>query len=463
MKYLLLFSLLLTVNVFSQSNYVLQKNATIYDMPSGEFLTAVVIQDTVFIKQFDVLGNLIWEDTLTFTPTISPVYLNEIARFKNTDEYVISTFVDPTPSTPFWHSFSNDTLVYQFTKINLNNHTYTGNIIDTFSCKSMDMVELNDTSIYLLFSDYSINANPFNHITYSLNSVMDLSLIAPMDSVTTYPWGWSIIVFGDSIYKHQSMEGTHVIEKYNFQMSSLETNWSSLTTSQFYNMSYYKKMINKDSVFIFTQGTSSGSPYVQWRMDWLNLSFSVINTTTFPSPLTDNSISRYYSTFDNVAIDRTNRRILIMSTDEAPIASNVYQKIFIYDFNFNLVCEIPVTFGGDLENSLIELNDLVYLRNDNAVNSKLIKIDCSILALEEAVTNRKIELFPNPTHSTISISNPDKKPLSIVVLSTNGKELIKSSKQESLISLDLNHLPNGMYLIEIFDGSNTEIKRIIKE
>ena len=463
MKYLLLFSLFLTVNVFSQSNYILQKNATIYDMPNGEFLTAVSIDDTVFIKHFNDLGNVIWEDSLTFSPTISPVYLNEIARFKNTDEYVISTFADPTPSTPFWQSFSNDTLVYQFTKINLNNHTHTGSIIDTFSCKSMDLIELNDTSIYLLFSDYSINTNPFNHITYSLNSVMNLTLIAPMDSVTTYPWGWSISVFGDSIYKHQSMEGTHVIEKYNFQMSSLETNWTSLTTSQFYNMSYYKKMINKDSVFIFTQGTSSGPPYVQWRMDWLNLSFGLINTITLPAPLTDNSISRYYSTFDNIAIDRTNRKILIMSTDEAPIASNVYQKIFIYDYNFNLVCEIPITFGGDLENSLIELNDFVFLRNDNAVNSKLIKIDCSILALDEDVTTNNIELFPNPTHSTITISNPDEKSLSIVVLSTDGKELIQSLKQENLISLQLNHLPNGMYIIEICDGSSTEMKRIIKE
>lgn len=463
MKTLLLFSLLFTVNVFSQNNYTIQKDATIYDLPGGEFLTSVAIDDTIFIKHFDVLGNLIWQDSLMFSPTISPVYFDEITRFKNTNDYIISSFVDPTPNTPFWQSFNNDTLVYNFTKLNLTTHDFVDNQIDTFVCKGLDLVEIKDTSIFLMTSDYSIDPSPFNQVTYSLNPLMEISLIAPLDSVQTNPWGWYIEAFGDSIYKHQSIEGYHIMDKYSLQMSTLQSDQTYLLTSENFNSSYYKKVFNSDSLFVFTEGTSSGSYAVKWRMDWLNLSLSSINSTIINSPVTDQPPLRYSTSFYNSAIDRTNRKILIMSKDEAPIPSNIVQKIFIYDFNFNLVCEIPITVGSDEENSLIELNDLVYLRNDNSMNSELIRIDCSILALEEEVNNSKIEIFPNPTQSTITISNPDEKPLSIVVLSTDGKELMQSLKHESLISLELNHLPNGMYIIEIFDGSNTEIKRIIKE
>lgn len=468
MKYLLFCSLLLSVNLFSQSNYTIPKNATIYDLPDGEFISAISIDDTVFIKHYNELGNAIWEGSLPFFPPISPVYFSKIAHFKNTNECLIISFADPSPNTPFWLSFYNDTLVFQFTKINLNNHVVTGNLIDTFSCKSMDLVELNDSSIYLLFTDYSYAPSPFNQATYSLNSAMDLTQIAPLDSVVSSPWTISISVFGNSIYRHQSLKEFHVMDKYNFQMSLLESNGKSIAASQIYNPTstyscFYKKMLNKDSLFIFTQGSPAGWVNFDWRMDWLSPSLDFINSLFFHSPSTEDPLIRVYSDFNKVAIDRRNQKIMVLTNDQAPSLSMVFQKIFVYDFEFNFVCEIPITFGGDAENSLIELNDFVYLRNDNALNSELLWIDCSMLAMEEMTTQSEFELFPNPTRSSFSISNPEKKMLSIVVLSSSGKKLMHVSGQESSISLDLSELPLGMYLVEISTHSTTEVKRIIKE
>lgn len=463
MKNLLLFILLFSGKAISQNNYSLQKEIQIYDIPGGEFLTAITKNDSTFINHYDVTGNIIWGDTLTFSPQISPVYLNEITRFKNSNDYVISVFADPTPLTPFWQSFSNDTLVYQFSKLDLSSHNFTGSLIDTFSCKSVDLIELKDTSIYLLVSDLSLDPSPFNHTTYSLNSSMELSLIAPLDSVSTNTWGWSYFVCGDSIYKHQSIEDYHTMDKFSFQMSTLSTNSTNLITSQDYNFSYFKNVLNCDSLFVFTQGTTSGSYAVQWRMDWLNLSLDPISSVVFNSPLTDQSPLRYSTGFNNFAIDKVNKRIMILSKDEAPMPSNVVQKIFIYDFNFNLECEIPIGIGNDQENSLIELNDRVYLRNDNSLNTELTKIDCSTLAIEEQITKKEFDISPNPTQSNISISNPDQKALSIIVLSSDGKQLIKLCSMEKMVSLDLSSLPKGLYLLQINEGTKTETTRIIKD
>lgn len=464
MKNFLLFSILFTCNVFSQGSYTLQKDAIIYDIPGGEFLTVVMIDDTVFIKHYDLLGNILWEDSLSFAPSISPVYFNDIARFKNTDEYIISTYADPTPSTT-WYTFANDTLVYQFSKFNLSTHTFDVQLVDTFIGQQIDLIEIKDTSIYFLVTDFSMDndPNPFNQVTYSLNSSMNISLIAPMDSVVTLNMlGWSINVFGDSIYRYQSFQDVHLMNKYSLQMSNLQLNSCSVPTSQDVNYSYYRKMYNGDSLFILTEGTTSGSPAVEWRMDWRNLSLSSINSTVFNSPNTNNPPNQYFSTFNNVAVDRSNRKIMVMSNNST-LGSNVIQKIFVYDFNFNPVCEIPVTIGSNSENTLIELNDLVYLRNDNSSTSKLIRIDCAMLSIEEMITNTEFQIFPNPTQSNIFISNPDQKNLSIVVFSSDGKQLIQLSQQESNIKLDLENLHSGIYLVEINDGSKTETKRIFKE
>lgn len=463
MKNLLFLSLLFSTNVFSQNNYTFEKDATIYDIPGGEFLTAVAIDDTIFIKHFDVSGNLIWQDSLSFTPSISPVYFNEIVRFKNTDEYVISTYADPTPSTMFWQTFQNDTLIYQFSKLKLSTHTFITQVVDTFIGKSIDLLELNDTSIYVLVPDVSISSIPFNIKTYSIDTSMDVSMIAPLDSVQTYPGGGSRFVYGDSIYFHLTNEGSHYMKKYSTQMSNIQTNNQNLLTGMDYNSSYYQKPMNKDSMLIFTEGTSSGNWAVKWRLDWVDLSMTPIHSSVFNSPATVQAPANYQSWFFNSAIDRTNRKIVILTKDIGPMPTTIQPKVFIYDFSFNLICEFPSIIGDQDENELVELNGLVYLRNNNSLNSTLTQIDCSSLNLNEFASDNEFELFPNPTQSIISISNHDKKSLSIVVLSSDGKELIKLFKQESLISLDLHNLPKGMYLIKISDDNDTEIKRLIKE
>jgi hypothetical protein len=464
MKNVLLITLLLTFTSYSQNNFSIDKDARIYDLPGEDFLTTVIINDKIVVKHYDGNGNIVWSDSLSFIPDISPVYNNKVARFKNTDEYILSAFADPTPETVFWQTLGNDTLVYQFTKLNLSSHTFTSSIVDTFSCKSVDLLELKDTSIYLFVADNSINTYPFNHATYSLNPSMEKSTIAPLDSITTYPFGWSFYVYGDSIYRYQSIDSYHAIHKYSTDISLVQTSYAYIYTNQDQSKEFFRRSINYDSIFVFTQGQTSGSNLIRWKMNWMDINLNTINTTEFDSPLTPNEISRYEITFNNVELDKINKRIFILGRDPYSMAgSGNSQKIFVYDYNFNLICEIPVIQGNDLINTLISLNDKVYLKVRNNFSEMLYEQSCEFLNLTIVPNKNRFKLFPNPTNSEIHISNSEYNKLSIILLSSDGKQLLKMAGMDPLIKIDLKDHATGIYFVKISDEFKSEVIRIIKE
>lgn len=463
MKHLLIFTLLFTVNGFSQNTYTLEKGATIYDIPGGEFLTSVMKNDTAYIKHYDVSGNVIWENFLVFATASSPTYFGGITRFKDTDDYVINLLKPLTSSGNF---FVNDTLVYQFTKLNLANHSFTANLIDTFYSKGISLVEWRDTSMYLFVNDYTFNGSYVErkHATYSLNSSLNKTFVAPKDSISTYPYICSFHVFEDTIYKYQEVSDFHFMDKYSADISLKNSYYASTTTNQYLSTNYFEKIMNKDSIFIFTQGNN---PSVRWSMNWLNLNLNPISKLEFSSPKTDNFIydgSRYEISTSNVGIDRINKRIYVLAKHVfSSFSSNNPQKIFVYDYNFNLICELAVSIGTENLNSLVSLNDLVYLKVKNTNFDYLTILNCDILSTGNISANNEFKIYPNPTSANVFISNPENKLLTTVVFEINGKQLSRISKQEELISIDMTGLPSGVYLIEISDGCTSEMKRVVKE
>ncbi len=95
--------------------------------------------------------------------------------------------------------------------------------------------------------------------------------------------------------------------------------------------------------------------------------------------------------------------------------------------------------------------------------SLLTSAGCGILGTNEMSSNQEFSVYPNPTQSNFSIINAAQKPLAIVLLASDGKQLNTLFSQENVILVDLSSHPKGLYLLEINDGSKTEFKRIIKE
>lgn len=449
-------------NLFCQTNYTITQNSSIYDLPNGDFLTAIALNDSTFIKHYDFSGNLIWENYLTFNTANTQVRFNKISRFKNTDEYLINSYYDPTPSTSHWSGFTNDTLVYQFTKLNLTNHVFSSSVIDTFSCAGISLVEMKDTSIYLMVSDKSLNNSPFNHATYSINQFMEVSLIAPLDSIIVYPYGGTYNVFGDSIYHHQELAGTHFMKKYSTSMSKLDSTGTVITTNQYFNSTCYKQFVNDDSLFVFTKGSTPGSYAEKWRMDWRNSDLTQIATTEISAPLFEDgplNLLRYTTNFGMVAIDKMNKNIVVLAEKYGSSQQNTDQKIFIYDYNFNLICEGPVTFDNSDQNRLIELNNRVYLK----ANTELFLVDCQSIGIEQLlmVTNDHI-VYPNPASNELNITSSSEIN-NIELFELNGRKINEFNVNNNNISIDISNLNTGMYILHITSGSQKFIKRILKK
>lgn len=449
MNKLTLFFLLLVKISLSQNQYSLDGNATIYAIPSGGLISVKTTNEKAYLKHFDANGSITWFDSLSFPIPVTNVHFSDIERFKNTDEYVVCMFTDVTPETPYWQGFTNDSLVFLFTKINMSTHQIGAQNMVQFACKGIDFVSINDSSIYFLLADFSSNVSPFNQSTNLLNSAMNISSVAPSDSVLTNSWGWNIEAFNDTIYRHQTIDGYHEMTKFDLQMSAQSFLGNQYVSGENFNEICFSEIINKDSLFVFVEGTTSGSYAVKWRMDWLDLSLNSIHDTIINSPLTDNFPIRYYTNYFNVALDKKNKQIVVLSSANS---FNTLQKIFIYDYNFQYVCEIPIINGPNLQKSLIELNDQVYLKLTNSAQTNLILVSCAMLELNE-VGNKQhtFNIFPNPTTNNLTISEI---PLFLIgskgiITDINGKQILDFQITQQQQQIDCSTLKKGVYFLRI--------------
>lgn len=91
--------------------------------------------------------------------------------------------------------------------------------------------------------------------------------------------------------------------------------------------------------------------------------------------------------------------------------------------------------------------------------------DCNLLStIENDFNNAKVILFPNPTNGIITVKNNfTEKIKKITVLSMLGKNVYKTSKlNDNDITIDLNHLPSGVYFVKIkWNNSTKSIEKII--
>jgi hypothetical protein len=138
------------------------------------------------------------------------------------------------------------------------------------------------------------------------------------------------------------------------------------------------------------------------------------------------------------------------------------QKIFIYDFSFNLLCEIPITIGFKSTNTLVEMNNRVYLKTINLTNSELVLVDCQIANTTETFYQNELLVYPNPTAGKIYVTNNKQAMLSITLLSSEGKVINFKQNNNLIVDLDLTEVMNGVYILNIDYEGFKQNKRIIK-
>ncbi|HVT86300.1 MAG TPA: T9SS type A sorting domain-containing protein [Chitinophagaceae bacterium] len=75
---------------------------------------------------------------------------------------------------------------------------------------------------------------------------------------------------------------------------------------------------------------------------------------------------------------------------------------------------------------------------------------------------QKFEVFPNPTNSVLTISGINNNEL-VKLLSIDGKLLLEKRASGQSMTMDLGNLSSGLYILQYFDGSNIQNRKIIKD
>ncbi len=111
----------------------------------------------------------------------------------------------------------------------------------------------------------------------------------------------------------------------------------------------------------------------------------------------------------------------------------------------------------------------VKLTVTNACGTSDTTITLNGVSLTENGLSRNLRLFPNPASSIlyIEVGNVSSADITVRVMDMSGKLVLSSGYDASgnsfESSLDISDLAQGVYMIEVTDGANTAVRRLIKE
>ena len=167
------------------------------------------------------------------------------------------------------------------------------------------------------------------------------------------------------------------------------------------------------------------------------------------------------------------------NVDDTPATDGVYWGSVNNTTNNNTCNDLSYGFNSDLldmdenymsysQNTWMFTNSQVNVMNAtlNGYRSSLINSNvtsnCSGIIGLNNLLNNQIRIYPNPTKGKILIQNLMQiSNSSIVIRNILGEIIITSDSKNSLTSLDLSHLENGVYFIEVSSNNGIRIEKVI--
>ncbi len=100
--------------------------------------------------------------------------------------------------------------------------------------------------------------------------------------------------------------------------------------------------------------------------------------------------------------------------------------------------------------------------HNNSTDNFIKKCSDIVLGIDESTINNSIYLYPNPTNSTITIQCPENNIQNINIYDITGKLIItENANNETIKTLNLHSVDNGIYFVQVKTPDNTITKRII--
>jgi uncharacterized repeat protein (TIGR01451 family) len=89
----------------------------------------------------------------------------------------------------------------------------------------------------------------------------------------------------------------------------------------------------------------------------------------------------------------------------------------------------------------------------------------TVLAVDkqELTTKNQIKIYPNPTTGMLHINQGVNQEISISVFDNLGRLLLQQQSNEMISSLNVSHLPAGIYYVAINNGKELVTKKVVKQ
>ncbi|MBP6335080.1 MAG: T9SS type A sorting domain-containing protein [Bacteroidia bacterium] len=237
--------------------------------------------------------------------------------------------------------------------------------------------------------------------------------------------------------------GTILAENNAANFSELEQNSGSLNRSTQIDQSdsvifdLSQSVINGNSVefpvYIHSDDTINALDF-SFRFNQVNFAYdTTVNLTSYLQ------VYSYYNTIDST---------LRFTSNSLPTIGNDTPLVLL-----RFTSSVGQLCSGDL-NSIT-----VYLNGDPCSYKVITCISAGVMNLEHL--SGEIEVYPNPTTDFITISSPETATLKITDI--NGSEIFRPTLLTKDIStqIQLQSLPNGVYLVKVFNEKFISIKRIV--
>lgn len=431
------------------------------DVPGDNFLSERQENDLTIIKEHDATGSVVWQDTIVFPFSPSAVILNPIHQFSGTDDYIFSTWYDIGGIT-----FEDDSTIYQFTVLSLDDHQFTSQSIDTLVSFSIDMFSFTDTSIYLF--NYFQNTSPDFAETYYLDTNLNMSLVAPMDSLQISYFTNNFYYYDDTIFLLVNATPYLFGHSYTTGMSFIDYNSSNIIPSfETSRNILFRNYLGEDSVLVVYECYSGGNPQTFRGLGWLDRNLNTIQSEYSLAPKVEEPASSwtyaYHRSKPYKSVIATEDKIYVLSFLYGSISQ--LESIFIYDYGLNLICEIPLEYANDPDHELELINGRPYFSILNGNLRQYFEIGECEFTLNSNMfdSNQEYLIYPNPAEDFIYIENSSSEKVRYDLYNSFGQPIKSWESDEFKSSLNIGDLAPGIYYLHINDKQDSSLEKIIKK
>ncbi len=128
--------------------------------------------------------------------------------------------------------------------------------------------------------------------------------------------------------------------------------------------------------------------------------------------------------------------------------------------------------GNTNVTSTYNYTDVNALANNNKVYYKLKSVDVdgtyewsNIVTVSANQAKNKIEIYPNPFNTNVTLSLVDNTPATIEVVSMQGVSVYNTTVNSNnlFVNINLTQLANGVYFIKVTQNGNTTLQKLVKQ